>query len=241
MWWGCVRHMHPSTIWHAGRKGEHRWWGGLGCQAARCWLRALAARHTRALAARHTRALARSLRPPPSCPPSSYPPRRGLLDAMLAVAGGLGLGIGTDCLESCVGMGLGSYVWVGKAAGPCWQPDGGGSVPPLPCPHRPPPGPCPPTGVPAQKFRPICSAIDKLDKEPWEAVGRGKGVGRLAGCMEALAQRCRPPPPPQPLTPFYPAPPCPPCLPRQVRCEMVEDKGLPGEVADAIGRFVVLR
>ncbi|KXZ42548.1 hypothetical protein GPECTOR_136g631 [Gonium pectorale] len=25
-------------------------------------------------------------------------------------------------------------------------------------------------GVPAQKFRPICSAIDKLDKEPWEAV-----------------------------------------------------------------------
>lgn len=25
-------------------------------------------------------------------------------------------------------------------------------------------------GVPSQKFRPICSAIDKLDKEPWEAV-----------------------------------------------------------------------
>ncbi|KAG2427701.1 hypothetical protein HYH02_014533 [Chlamydomonas schloesseri] len=25
-------------------------------------------------------------------------------------------------------------------------------------------------GVPAQKFRPICSAIDKLDKEPWEVV-----------------------------------------------------------------------
>lgn len=25
-------------------------------------------------------------------------------------------------------------------------------------------------GVPADKFRPICSAIDKLDKEPWEAV-----------------------------------------------------------------------
>ena len=25
-------------------------------------------------------------------------------------------------------------------------------------------------GVPAAKFRPICSAIDKLDKEPWEAV-----------------------------------------------------------------------
>ncbi|KAG2423232.1 hypothetical protein HXX76_015488 [Chlamydomonas incerta] len=50
-------------------------------------------------------------------------------------------------------------------------------------------------GVPAQKFRPICSAIDKLDKEPWEAV----------------------------------------------RAEMVGDKGLPEEVADAIGQFVVLR
>lgn len=50
-------------------------------------------------------------------------------------------------------------------------------------------------GVPAQKFRPICSAIDKLDKEPWEAV----------------------------------------------RAEMVEEKGLPGDVADRIGEFVVLR
>jgi len=50
-------------------------------------------------------------------------------------------------------------------------------------------------GVPAQKFRPICSAIDKLDKEPWEVV----------------------------------------------REEMVEEKGLPGDVADRIGEFVVLR
>ncbi|GFR48349.1 hypothetical protein Agub_g10236, partial [Astrephomene gubernaculifera] len=50
-------------------------------------------------------------------------------------------------------------------------------------------------GVPPQKFRPICSAIDKLDKEPWEAV----------------------------------------------RAEMVGDKGLPEEVADKIGEFVVLR
>jgi hypothetical protein len=25
-------------------------------------------------------------------------------------------------------------------------------------------------GVPQQKFRAICSAIDKLDKEPWEVV-----------------------------------------------------------------------
>lgn len=29
-------------------------------------------------------------------------------------------------------------------------------------------------GVPPQKFRPICSAIDKLDKEPWEAVRAGE-------------------------------------------------------------------
>eukprot|EP00879_Flechtneria_rotunda_P023604 GHRR01024971.1.p1 GENE.GHRR01024971.1~~GHRR01024971.1.p1 ORF type:complete len:278 (+),score=104.36 GHRR01024971.1:801-1634(+) len=50
-------------------------------------------------------------------------------------------------------------------------------------------------GVPAQKFRPICSAIDKLDKEPWEAV----------------------------------------------RAEMVNEKGLPAEVADTIGQFVVLK
>ncbi|KAL4859038.1 Histidine--tRNA ligase [Chlorella vulgaris] len=50
-------------------------------------------------------------------------------------------------------------------------------------------------GVPPQKFRPICSAIDKLDKEPWEVV----------------------------------------------RAEMVEEKGLPGPVADRIGEFVVLR
>jgi histidyl-tRNA synthetase len=27
-------------------------------------------------------------------------------------------------------------------------------------------------GVPADKFRPICSAIDKLDKEPWTEVRR---------------------------------------------------------------------
>jgi hypothetical protein len=33
---------------------------------------------------------------------------------------------------------------------------------------------------PAQKFRPICSAIDKLDKEPWEAVRAGTGLYRMA-------------------------------------------------------------
>ena len=27
-------------------------------------------------------------------------------------------------------------------------------------------------GVPAEKFRPICSAVDKLDKAPWEEVRR---------------------------------------------------------------------
>lgn len=50
-------------------------------------------------------------------------------------------------------------------------------------------------GVPPQKFRTICSAIDKLDKEPWEVV----------------------------------------------RSEMVDEKGLPGDVADKIGTFVVLK
>ena len=48
-------------------------------------------------------------------------------------------------------------------------------------------------GVPSEKFRTICSAVDKLDKEPWEEVKR----------------------------------------------EMVEDKGLKGEVADQIGTFVL--
>jgi hypothetical protein len=41
----------------------------------------------------------------------------------------------------------------------------------------------------------VCSAIDKLDKEPWDVV----------------------------------------------RAEMVEEKGLPGDVADTIGQFVVLK
>lgn len=50
-------------------------------------------------------------------------------------------------------------------------------------------------GVPADKFRTICSAVDKLDKEPWS----------------------------------------------EVRREMVEDKGLEGDVADKIGEFVVLK
>jgi histidyl-tRNA synthetase len=50
-------------------------------------------------------------------------------------------------------------------------------------------------GVPADKFRTICSAVDKLDKEPWS----------------------------------------------EVRREMVEDKGLTGDVADRIGEFVVLK
>mmetsp|Transcript_1613 Transcript_1613/g.3524 ORF Transcript_1613/g.3524 Transcript_1613/m.3524 type:complete len:950 (-) Transcript_1613:92-2941(-) len=50
-------------------------------------------------------------------------------------------------------------------------------------------------GVPAEKFRTICSAVDKLDKEPWS----------------------------------------------EVRREMVEEKGLAGEVADRIGEFVVLK
>jgi histidyl-tRNA synthetase len=50
-------------------------------------------------------------------------------------------------------------------------------------------------GVPADKFRTICSAVDKLDKEPWSEVKR----------------------------------------------EMTEEKGLPEDVADRIGEFVVLK
>ncbi|KAL3803901.1 hypothetical protein ACHAW5_010671 [Stephanodiscus triporus] len=50
-------------------------------------------------------------------------------------------------------------------------------------------------GVPADKFRSICSAVDKLDKEPWG----------------------------------------------EVRREMVDEKGLAGDVADRIGEFVVLK
>lgn len=49
-------------------------------------------------------------------------------------------------------------------------------------------------GVPSEKFRPICSAVDKLDKSPWE----------------------------------------------EVRKEMVDEKGLDGEVADLIGEYVKL-
>ncbi|KAI2637799.1 histidyl-tRNA synthetase [Hypomontagnella submonticulosa] len=48
-------------------------------------------------------------------------------------------------------------------------------------------------GVPADKIRPISSAVDKLDKEPWEAVKK----------------------------------------------EMVEQKGLPEDVADIIGKYVL--
>ena len=48
-------------------------------------------------------------------------------------------------------------------------------------------------GVPKEKFRPICSAVDKLDKSPWS----------------------------------------------EVKTEMVQEKGLPSEVADRIGEFVL--
>ncbi len=40
-------------------------------------------------------------------------------------------------------------------------------------------------GVPPQKFRPICSAIDKLDKEPWEVVKHEMVVEK--GLPEAVA------------------------------------------------------
>lgn len=50
-------------------------------------------------------------------------------------------------------------------------------------------------GVPEDKFRTICSSVDKLDKTPWE----------------------------------------------EVRCEMVNEKGLTGEIADRIGEYVQLK
>lgn len=42
-------------------------------------------------------------------------------------------------------------------------------------------------GVPPQKFRPICSAIDKLDKEPWEAVKQEMVVDK--GLPESVADK----------------------------------------------------
>lgn len=49
-------------------------------------------------------------------------------------------------------------------------------------------------GVPSEKFRPICSTLDKLEKSSWE----------------------------------------------EVRKDMVDEKGLDGEVADLIGEYVKL-
>lgn len=49
-------------------------------------------------------------------------------------------------------------------------------------------------GVPPQKFRPICSAIDKLDKEPWEAVRAGEGLYRASGWLRSVLvvhQQCK--------------------------------------------------
>lgn len=42
-------------------------------------------------------------------------------------------------------------------------------------------------GVPSQKFRPICSAIDKLDKEPWETVKRE--MVEEKGLQESVADK----------------------------------------------------
>ena len=42
-------------------------------------------------------------------------------------------------------------------------------------------------GVPAPKFRAICSAIDKLDKEPWDAV-RAEMVDQKGLAPEARAR-----------------------------------------------------
>eukprot|EP00457_Paulinella_chromatophora_P000983 gb/GEZN01000985.1/.p1 GENE.gb/GEZN01000985.1/~~gb/GEZN01000985.1/.p1 ORF type:complete len:1094 (+),score=229.87 gb/GEZN01000985.1/:27-3284(+) len=45
-------------------------------------------------------------------------------------------------------------------------------------------------GVPAEKFRTICSAIDKLDKEPWDKVREEMTVEK--GLEEAVADRIKP-------------------------------------------------
>ncbi|KAL6767539.1 TSH1 [Auxenochlorella protothecoides x Auxenochlorella symbiontica] len=45
-------------------------------------------------------------------------------------------------------------------------------------------------GVPPEKFRPICSAIDKLDKEPWDFVRREMVVDK--GLEEGVADAIRP-------------------------------------------------
>ena len=83
---------------------------------------------------------------------------RRLLDAMLAIAGACG--------------GAGGEVHA------CWRFPRGRlcrSSPALPPPPTRPGRPATPLacpGVPASKFRAICAAIDKLYKEPWEAVRR---------------------------------------------------------------------
>ena len=121
-------------------------------------------------------------------------------------------------------------------------------------------------GVPPQKFRPICSAIDKLDKEPWEAVRAGKRVQRHCVCVRCEGSHgrwyARVSAAPLPLhgialracrgrrwraaaarparaaawPTHAPRPRAVPTL-----AEMVEEKGLPPAVADKIGQFVVLR
>ena len=81
-------------------------------------------------------------------------------------------------------------------------------------------------GCPPDKFRTICSAVDKLDKEPWSEV--------------YTHARARVPPPPF-LPRESPAEEGVPSLASQVRREMVDDKGLDAAVADRIGEFVQLK
>ena len=49
-------------------------------------------------------------------------------------------------------------------------------------------------GVPKEKFHPICSAIDKLDKEPWEVVRAEmvdqKGAPRRSAPPPNLCHSC---------------------------------------------------
>jgi histidyl-tRNA synthetase len=72
-------------------------------------------------------------------------------------------------------------------------------------------------GVATDMFRTICSAVDKLDKSPWEEVRNYLNENTKYTNTQIHNTRISPP---------------------QVRQEMVEEKGLAGDAADRIGEYV---
>ena len=78
-------------------------------------------------------------------------------------------------------------------------------------------------GVPPEKFRPICSAVDKLDKEPWEVVKREM--------TEEKGMSINPPTHPQTYPPIYS------CIHALAHLPI----GLKEAVADKIGGFVTYK